>query len=178
VLGFDDRVARALAISIGYFVWDATVCILFNQGPGFLLHGFSCLAVFLYSFRPFAQGFVPVFLLWETSTIFLNIHWALDKLKLTGSRAQMVNGFFLVLSFLSVRIIGGWYASYWFLGTLYSRRVRSRVPFIVIFFYTIALLSLDVLNLYWFKAMIDALRKRFTSKTPAAVQSDGVAKNK
>jgi hypothetical protein len=33
---------------------------------------------------------------WELSTIFLNAHWLFDKLKMTGSKAQMLNGLFLV----------------------------------------------------------------------------------
>jgi len=177
VLGFDDGVAAALAVSTGYFFWDTFVSIFYSQGPGFVLHGLSCLTVFLYSYKPMAQGFGPVFLLWEISSIFLNIHWCLDKLNLTGSRTQMVNGFFLVSTFFLVRIVGGCYATYWFVGSLHSKQVRSHVPTIVSLFYTATILLLDALNLYWIKAMIDALRKRFTSK-PAEVMADGVTKTK
>lgn len=41
------------------------------------------------------------------STIFLNIHWFLDKTGRTGSPLQLVNGIFLLGAFLGVRIIYG-----------------------------------------------------------------------
>jgi hypothetical protein len=73
------------------FLWD-TIDSLINSTIGFVVHGESfgrrpeaqadilspgvaCLAVFLFSFRPFMAGFGPPFLLWEISTPFLNIHW-------------------------------------------------------------------------------------------------------
>ncbi|KAI9275343.1 hypothetical protein BY458DRAFT_434500 [Sporodiniella umbellata] len=44
---------------------------------------------------------------YELSTVFLNIHWFMDKLGYTGSKLQMVNGAMLLLSFFGVRIVFG-----------------------------------------------------------------------
>ena len=38
---------------------------------------------------------------------FLHPHWWLDKLDMTGSTIQLVNGIFLVLSFFGARIVYG-----------------------------------------------------------------------
>lgn len=62
--------------------------------------------------RPFLYYYAPVFLLYELSSPFLNIHWFCDKLNLTGSVYQAVNGAFLTATFFCCRIIWGNYSSY------------------------------------------------------------------
>lgn len=53
-----------------------------------------------------------MFLLYELSSPFLNIHWFCDKLDLTGSIYQAVNGAFLTTTFFCCRILWGNYSSY------------------------------------------------------------------
>lgn len=52
-----------------------------------------------------------MFLLYELSSPFLNIHWFCDKLDLTGSVYQAVNGAFLTGTFFLCRICWGTYSS-------------------------------------------------------------------
>ena len=52
-----------------------------------------------------------MFLLYELSSPFLNIHWFCDKLQLTGSIYQAINGAFLVGSFFGARLCWGIYSS-------------------------------------------------------------------
>jgi hypothetical protein len=61
--------------------------------------------------RPFLYYYAPVFLLYELSSPFLNIHWFCDKLNLTGSVYQAVNGAFLTTTFFCCRILWGNYSS-------------------------------------------------------------------
>jgi len=49
----------------------------------------------------------------ELSSPFLNIHWFCDKLDLTGSTYQLVNGIFLITTFISARLIWGSWISFW-----------------------------------------------------------------
>ena len=76
ILGFDPRTAWFATVSIGCactyarltsdaadFAWDAIVSAMF-YGPGFILHGVVCFAIFLNSFRPHCHGFAGIFLLW------------------------------------------------------------------------------------------------------------------
>lgn len=51
--------------------------------------------------------YTPVFLLYELSSPFLNIHWFCDKVDLTGSTIQAVNGAFLTATFFGCRLIWG-----------------------------------------------------------------------
>lgn len=48
-----------------------------------------------------------MFLLFELSSPFNNIHWFLDKLRLTGSTYQWVNGIVLIFTFFSCRLVWG-----------------------------------------------------------------------
>ncbi|BGP23101.1 hypothetical protein JCM10295v2_001994 [Rhodotorula toruloides] len=95
---------RLSAIGIGYFIWDALVTFrhINTQGLGFFLHGATCLVAFTFTLKPFVLWCGPRFL------IFLNAHWLLDKLHLTGSALQLVNGLFLVFvptDLLSSRLV-------------------------------------------------------------------------
>lgn len=49
--------------------------------------------------------------MYELSSPFLNIHWFCDKLDLTGSNIQAINGAFLVSTFFCCRLIWGTYSS-------------------------------------------------------------------
>lgn len=51
------------------------------------------------------------FILYELSSPFLNFHWFFDKLGMTGSRAQLVNGIVLLFTFFSCRLVWGTYHS-------------------------------------------------------------------
>jgi hypothetical protein len=70
--------------------------------------------------RPFLYFYAPVFLLYEASTPFLNIHWFCDKLNLTGSTIQAVNGVFLIATFFGCRIIWGLYSSVAVFADIYT----------------------------------------------------------
>ena len=61
--------------------------------------------------RPFVNYYGPTFILYELSSPFLNFHWFLDKVNMTGSRAQLCNGILLLGTFFSCRLVWGTYQS-------------------------------------------------------------------
>jgi hypothetical protein len=61
--------------------------------------------------RPFVNYYATTFILYELSSPFLNIHWFCDKLNMTGSTIQFVNGIVLLITFFSCRILWGSYMS-------------------------------------------------------------------
>ena len=69
--------------------------------------------------RPFLYYYCPTFLLYELSSPFLNIHWFLDKLDMTGSIPQLINGIFLLASFAGCRLLWGTYHSVWVFVDVY-----------------------------------------------------------
>ena len=65
----------------------------------------------IFSQRPFVNYYAPVFILYELSSPFLNIHWFLDKVNMTGSRAQWYNGMLLLSVFFCCRLVWGTWQS-------------------------------------------------------------------
>ncbi|KAJ7085790.1 DUF887-domain-containing protein [Mycena belliarum] len=157
--GWTERSGTVQAVASAYFLWDSIDAIVNFEDFGFVLHGVACLGIYLFSFRPFLPYYASRCLLWEASTFFLNIHWALDKTNRTGSTFQLINGVFLVATFFSVRLLYGGYTSYQFFQTLYTG--RHKIPPIAIVLIGTGNVLLQGLNWFWLGKMIASLRKRF-----------------
>jgi hypothetical protein len=114
-----------VAYACGYFLWDTVISIYYIDvtGPPFVFHGFACFSVFFLSYvcrfnqLPFAQHYGGVFLMFEWSTVFLNIHWFCDKTGMTGSTFQWVNGVILIIAFFVARLCYGTYKMLEFIST-------------------------------------------------------------
>jgi hypothetical protein len=80
--------------------------------------------------RPFVNFYAPTFILYELSSPFLNIHWFCDKLSLTGSTLQLINGIFLLLTFMSCRLFWGTYQSIKVFGDVWTAYHAGPVTFL------------------------------------------------
>ncbi|KAI0903073.1 TLC domain-containing protein [Ustulina deusta] len=193
--GYSGGSAMIQALAAGYFLWDlfVTAANVNIFGLGMLAHAVSALLVYSFGFRPFVNYYSTVFILWELSSPFLNIHWFFDKLGMTGSRAQLYNGLVLIATFFSCRLVWGTYQSVLVYrdlaagirqgpdvlaaekaGTLgfparYAESMQfvttsTGVPMWLATIYVGSNLTLNSLNFYWFFKMIEAVRKRFDPK--------------
>ncbi|GEM12621.1 TRAM/LAG1/CLN8-like domain-containing protein [Rhodotorula toruloides] len=173
---------RLSAIGIGYFIWDALVTFrhINTQGLGFFLHGATCLVAFTFTLKPFVLWCGPRFLIWELSTIFLNAHWLLDKLHLTGSALQLVNGLFLVSTYVAARLVFGTYTSYQFWKLMVPSANPSSLAQKVLaekvqqagwvrWLYLVLNLSANGLNFYWFRFVAPPASKKDAQKMPVPV---------
>jgi hypothetical protein len=111
----------------------------------------------------------------------LNIHWFCDKLDLTGSTTQLINGIFLLGSFFGCRLVYGTYSS---ISVFYDvwramnyskydavasgepvseimKYARKDVPVWLAGSYLASNLVLNILNWYWMTQMVKTIRKRF-----------------
>jgi hypothetical protein len=112
-----------------------------------------------------------VFVLYELSTPFLNIHMFLHQLGLTGSKLQLYNGIIFTAVFFSCRIAYGWYASaVWYMDIWNALNfvqkpgtkafpvtpfgVNDRLDLWVVGVYTLSNLVLNTLNVIWLSQMI------------------------
>ncbi|KAK5796679.1 hypothetical protein VI817_005963 [Penicillium citrinum] len=113
VFGYTGACGLIQALAVGYFIYDLIVSILHVNmfGIGLLFHAVSALWVFSLGFRPFVNYYAPVFILYELSSPFLNIHWFLDKIEMTGSRTQWYNGMLLLSVFFCCRLVWGTWQS-------------------------------------------------------------------
>ncbi|KAH6627968.1 TLC domain-containing protein [Chaetomium tenue] len=113
IWGYTGGCGLIQGLATGYFIWDLGITILNLDifGLGLLAHAVSALAVYTLGFRPYINFYSPVFILYELSTPFLNIHWFFDKLNMTGSKPQLYNGIALLVTFFSCRLVWGTYQS-------------------------------------------------------------------
>lgn len=156
--GWDDRVGTLMAVSLGYFAWDTIESIVHYSGTGFVAHGFSCFVIYLLSFKPFIAYYGPRFLLWELSTPFLNVNWFLDKMDMSGSTIQIVNGAMLLATFAGARLVYGTIMSIAFYHTLFE--FQDRMPLSMFLTYIVGNTILNGLNWFWFSKMIAMVRRR------------------
>lgn len=162
VVGYDFSLAQLYSVCLGYFTWDVVVSIMY-EGPAFVVHGGFAMFAAVLTYRPLMLYRGLVFLLWEASTPFLNIHWFIDKLGMTGSRAQLINAAFLLTSYVTMRLTLGLYMAVTMVKDLWvpEKPRVVHVPVWVKLFYTIGVSMLMMLNYFWFYKMVLAVRKRF-----------------
>ncbi|KAF1832089.1 DUF887-domain-containing protein [Decorospora gaudefroyi] len=113
VHGYTGASGLIQAFAGGYFLWDLVITVQNVKifGIGMLFHAICALCVFFLGFRPFVNYYACTFILYELSSPFLNIHWFCDKLNMTGTTLQLVNGIVLLCTFFSCRIVWGSYQS-------------------------------------------------------------------
>ncbi|CAM1507379.1 Fc.00g070200.m01.CDS01 [Cosmosporella sp. VM-42] len=186
IWGYTGAAGFVQALAAGYFVWDLVVTS-FNFsvfGIGTLAHAVAALLVYSLGFRPFVNYYGCTFILWELSTPFLNVHWFMDKLNMTGSRAQLYNGLLLLFTFFSCRLVYGTYSSVRVFRDVWAginahpdfdkptspvmafASANSTVPLWLGTAYLASNLTLNFLNFYWFFMMVRAVRKRFEPSEP------------
>ncbi|KAJ3025640.1 UNVERIFIED_CONTAM: hypothetical protein HDU68_006924 [Siphonaria sp. JEL0065] len=74
LFGYTQYAGDVIAIILGYFIWDTYVSI--QSGDfWFIVHGISAFVVFFLGYKPFLFYYGAVFVMYELSTPFLNIHW-------------------------------------------------------------------------------------------------------
>jgi len=135
-------------------------------GKGFLFHGLGSLLVFGQGLRPYIMYYAPIFLMFEVSTPFVNIHWFATYLPegTIPNIVQTINGFLLMLTFFVCRILWGTYNAYFLIGDVFSPKGRAVQPLWVPVSVIGSNLALNILNIYWFYKMI-LLVKRLLKKT-------------
>lgn len=184
IWGYTGAAGLVQALGTGYFLFDFVIMIRYLKifGLPMLAHAVSCLVTYTIGFRPVCNYYGCVFLLYELSTPFLNVHWFFDKLGMTGSKAQLYNGFILLGTFFSARLVWGLFATVNIytdvLKVFYIRNIpkmpennellkygyERSFPDWLIVLYMGGHLTLNTLNVYWFNKMIDAVKKRFSKK--------------
>ncbi|RMD43206.1 hypothetical protein DV735_g1896, partial [Chaetothyriales sp. CBS 134920] len=114
VYGYTGACGLIQALACGYFIWDLIVSTRHIKifGIGIWFHAISALFVFSFGFRPLVNYYAPVFILYELSTPFLNVHWFCDKLNLTGGKLQWYNGITLLVTFFCSRLLWGTFQSF------------------------------------------------------------------
>ncbi|KAL9128865.1 MAG: hypothetical protein Q9217_002554 [Psora testacea] len=166
VWGYTGAMGMVQAFSTGYFLWDLTAASsrIDVHGPGALAHAAAALAVSMFGFRPFCNYYGINFVLYELSTPFLNIHWFMDKLGMTGSTAQLINGIALLITFGGSRLVWGTFQNYRMYRDIWKAFNTTGglpVPPWLAAVHMLASATLTGLNVVWFQKMVQTLLARF-----------------
>ncbi|KAJ1852366.1 hypothetical protein LPJ57_007669 [Coemansia sp. RSA 486] len=152
--GYDAVAESAYSITVGYFLWDIidTYKNIQIAGLGFMAHAIMSFGVYLLSFTPFLQYYGACFMMFEVSTIFLNVHLFLEDLGLQDAILYFINGMALVSSFFFARIVYGTILSI----NVWRGIANSEIPInpLITGFIKLANLTLMGLSYYWFSVII------------------------
>jgi TLC domain len=152
-----EAATTAMAFSAGYFVWDVIFSTLNYDvfGWQFLCHGILCLTMYTTGTTPFCQWYGCLFLMFELSTPFVNLHFAFEKAQFDNKCVVNLNKALLFVLFTSVRVIMGPIMSYYFwIGVWTSDPARSLLWVRVLFLFGNGFLC--CLNFLWFSYMLRA----------------------
>lgn len=114
VFAIDDLMTQIVILSTGYFIWDLFVCVYYFRlyGKGFLVHAtMACMAT-LVALRPCLSYYAVRFLLFELSTIFVDLHWLLEKLGWEDGLLIKINDFCVLLAYFFIRICYGYFCTW------------------------------------------------------------------
>lgn len=150
----------ALSISLGYFITDSAMLILYYPafGTGVMaLHHVAALASVLASLY-YQQGHAYTLLLLSTeiTTPFINLRWLLDKAGYSSHPVYIINGLFTMCTWGFCRIY--LFVSYFF--TLAYIKHRSELSLMALPCQALVLLVpplLLCLNVFWFTKMLKML---------------------
>ncbi|KAI5474343.1 TRAM/LAG1/CLN8-like domain-containing protein [Pseudohyphozyma bogoriensis] len=158
IFGFSPLEGSYFAVSAGYFLYDLLISLYLvkNQGVPFVVHAAACCFIFFKAYTPLLNGLAGSFLIWELSTIFLHPHWYLDKLNLTGSLLQLINGVFLLSSFFGARVAYGLLNTYRLWKVVEDPRLDPSMKW----GFRAANIALMALNLSWFRLMVLSVLRR------------------
>jgi hypothetical protein len=145
----------------GYFLYDVVLCLARYKdiGPVFCGHAILAFVINLISIISGVGHFYTAsFIIWETSTPFVNIRYFMNKLKI--SRFQNINNASILLAFLIFRIIWGSFIYYIIiLDTIYlSEGWLLKIPVFIAFL-------MNAMNYYWFYKMVNIAINRILLPT-------------
>ncbi len=83
VFGYSPALGNLFAVLLGYFIWDF-FCCAWNYslyGNGFLIHSLLGIVAISSAFKPLMMYPTCGFIFFEVSTIFINLHWIVEKVR-------------------------------------------------------------------------------------------------
>ena len=107
----------------------------------------------MFALRPFLTRYASVFLLFEASTVFLNLRWFLETCGQGDSFLAKLNSYAFSLVFFLARIVYGLLSSVRFAQDVFFTEWH-RVPTAIAIYFAVANIVLNGLNLFWFTRIV------------------------
>lgn len=154
-----------LGVSVGYFLTDLGMIFWFYPDLGgleYVVHHLLSIVSLAYAMLTGdVQLYTYMVLISETTTPGINLRWYLDTVGMKRSRAYVINGVVIFLSWLVARILLFIYLFYHvYLHYDQVRQIHSFGLFLVI----VVPLVLAVMNLMWFAKIFKGLKKTLAKR--------------
>lgn len=168
----DSLTAGLSAISLGYFLWDAKVCVHYwaLYGPSFMIHALMAIVATVATIGQFGQYYAPKIMIYEVTTLFMNAHWFMEKFPgWSGSRLQLANDILVVVLYGLVRVV---YGTYNIVFGVFRDCLLEHVPW-PLFLLTLSTMGSSlILNFYWFYLLLSKALEVLTA-SPNDAGQDG-----
>ncbi|KAJ2910290.1 hypothetical protein GGI21_001024 [Coemansia aciculifera] len=155
--GYDKKFEYFLAIALGYYIWDLSVCLsdYANYGLMYLIHGSLGVFGLLVLTSRQLQFYAIPYLLPELSSVFLNIRHLLKYAGRTDSLIYKVNFVIFVVAFISIRVgFETWHSFHLALNVYHGNTGNAFYPFAV--YFAILGITLTTLNFIWLRQILNA----------------------
>ncbi|KAG4181857.1 hypothetical protein ERO13_A09G008300v2 [Gossypium hirsutum] len=154
-----------LGVSVGYFLADIGMIIWFYPSLGgieYVIHHFLSLTAVAYSMMT-GEGQLYTFmvLISETTTPGINLRWYFDTAGMKRSRAYLINGVVIFVTWLVARILLFMYLFYHVY--LHFDQVKLVHSYGLLLIFVVPFI-LSVMNLMWFGKIIKGLRKTLAKR--------------
>jgi hypothetical protein len=150
---FEPETYFTLAASLGYFIWDVMICLMFRKtmGNDILFHSILCCSVFVVSLQPFMMFHANSFLLFEWSTPFLKMY-RLGQGRGSSIQCQLACLAAFAITFVVFRILWGSYFVFLHVLPLVYEwyYVRNQMSTMLAAWTTMSVLGSVGLNYVWF----------------------------
>ncbi|KAJ2813111.1 hypothetical protein H4S07_000921 [Coemansia furcata] len=155
--GYNEQFEYLLATTLGYYVWDLSLCMLdySNYGLMYLIHGgLGVFGLIIITSRQLQFYAIP-YLLPELSSVFLNLRHLLKYAGKSDSLVYKVNFLMFLVAFISIRLGFETYHSYYLALDVYRGNTGDVFyPFAV--YYAILGITLTTLNVIWLRQILYA----------------------
>ncbi|KAL2906863.1 Transmembrane protein 56 [Bienertia sinuspersici] len=154
-----------LGVSVGYFLSDIAMIFWFYPSLGgmeYVLHHFLSMGALTYAMLTgLGQIYTYMVLSSETTTPGINLRWYLDAVGMKKSKAYVVNGVGIFLTWLIARVILFMYVFY-HIYTHYDQ--IKQMPSFGYYLILITPCILGVLNMMWFAKITKGMIKTLAAK--------------
>ncbi|KAE8694368.1 TRAM protein [Hibiscus syriacus] len=155
----------SLGVSVGYFLADIGMIIWFYPSLGrmeYVIHHFLSIAAVAYSvLTGEGQLYTFMVLISETTTPGINLRWYLDTAGMKRSRAYLINGVVIFVTWLVARVLLFMYLFYHVY--LHYDQVKQLHSYGLLLILVVPFV-LSIMNLMWFGKIIRGLRKTLAKR--------------
>eukprot|EP01129_Flabellula_baltica_P013639 TRINITY_DN6373_c0_g1_i1.p1 TRINITY_DN6373_c0_g1~~TRINITY_DN6373_c0_g1_i1.p1 ORF type:complete len:262 (+),score=26.38 TRINITY_DN6373_c0_g1_i1:658-1443(+) len=162
---FGDSQSLVFSFSCGYFLWDIGENIVFYHDAMAVIHGVVSFVLYSIVNKPLVHYYGLLFLLYELSTIFMNMMYV-AKERRWGAKSSLVVQLSFAFSFFIVRIVFGLNWTSWVLQDLSEAipNIKDPLDYFALNLIWGACFVFPMINFWWMGMILNVAYTKFFSK--------------